>query len=123
MADRIELRRLRLVGTHGVLPEEQARPQPFEVDVVLELDLSAAAATDDLSATVDYAAVVDAVAAVVTGERHALLERLASRIVDVALADARVEGVEVRVAKLRPPVAHDLAEAAVRLVRRRRPAP
>jgi len=35
---RIELRGLRLVGTHGVLAEEQERAQPFEVD----LDLSVA---------------------------------------------------------------------------------
>ena len=31
--DRIELRGLRCVGTHGVLVEEQERAQPFEVDL------------------------------------------------------------------------------------------
>ena len=30
---------LRELGVHGVLPEEQARPQPFEVDVELAVDL------------------------------------------------------------------------------------
>ena len=33
---------LRELGVHGVLPEEQSRPQPFEVDVELEVDLVAA---------------------------------------------------------------------------------
>ena len=30
---------LRELGVHGVLPEEQTRPQPFEVDVELTVDL------------------------------------------------------------------------------------
>ena len=34
MTDRIEIRDLRVTGVHGVLPEEQARAQPFAVDVV-----------------------------------------------------------------------------------------
>ena len=33
---------LRELGVHGVLPEEQTRPQPFEVDVELTVDLEAA---------------------------------------------------------------------------------
>lgn len=118
-ADRIELRGLRLVGTHGVLPEERTRAQPFEVDLDLEVDLAAAGATDDLGATVDYGAITAAVAAVVEREHHQLLERIAARIAEACLADGRVTAVTVRVAKLRPPVPHDLAEAAVRIDRRR----
>ena len=48
--DRIELRGLRVLGTHGVLPEEQARAQPFAVDVDVWLDTAEAAASDDLAA-------------------------------------------------------------------------
>ncbi len=55
--DRIELRGLRALGTHGVLPEEQERPQPFEVDLDLEVDLRRAGRSDDLADTVDYGAV------------------------------------------------------------------
>ena len=54
MTDRIELRGMRFEGRHGVLPEEATAAQPFEVDVVLELDLAAAGASDDLGGTVDY---------------------------------------------------------------------
>ena len=49
---------LRELGVHGVLPEEQSRPQPFEVDVELEVDLAPAGQSDDLDDTVDYSAVV-----------------------------------------------------------------
>ena len=37
--DTIILAGIRALGSHGVLPEEQARPQPFEVDIDLtEID-------------------------------------------------------------------------------------
>ena len=46
MPDHIELRGLRAVGTHGVLPEEHQRGQPFEVDLDVEVDLAAAGRSD-----------------------------------------------------------------------------
>lgn len=117
--DHLILRGLRAVGTHGALPEERERAQPFEVDLDLGLDLAVAGASDELGDTVDYGELVERVHAVVTGERHALLERLAARIAEVVLADARVLEVEVAVRKLRPPVPVDLAHAEVRILRRR----
>ena len=117
MSDRIELRGLRAVGTHGALPEEQARAQPFEVDLVVFSDLRTAGQSDALDDTVDYGALAHAVERVVTSERFHLLERLAERIADEVRADTRVEEVTVTVRKLRPPVAIDLASAAVTITR------
>ncbi|HET7488623.1 MAG TPA: dihydroneopterin aldolase [Acidimicrobiales bacterium] len=120
MADAVELRGLRVVGRHGLLPHERDRDQPFEVDLDLHLDLAPAGASDALADTVDYGAVVAATARVVAGPRVDLLETLAQRIADAVLADARVEAVTVAVRKLRPPVPADLATAGVRISRRRR---
>ena len=107
-----------MLGTHGALPEEKDRAQPFEVDLDLASDLTAAGRTDSLADTVDYGAVAAAVEAVVAGERHQLLERLASRIADEVLAlDARIASVTVTVRKLRPPVPVDLASAGVTVTR------
>lgn len=118
--DSVLLRGLRVVGTHGVLAEEQARAQPFEVDLELSVDLSAASRSDSLDDTVDYGAVAAVAAGVVANERFALLERLAGRIGDAVLGlDERVVSVDVTVTKLRPPVPVDLASAAVRLTRKR----
>ncbi len=118
--DEIRLGGLRVVGTHGVLAEEQARAQPFEVDLVLVVDLGAAAASDGLDDTVDYGEVAGVVERIVREESFALLERLAGRIVDAVLGlDARVAAITVTVTKLRPPVPVDLASAAVRLHRSR----
>jgi len=115
--DRIELRGLRVLGTHGVLPEEQSRAQPFEVDLDLEADLRLPGRSDLLADTVDYGALAEQVAAVVGGERHALLERLAAHIAETVLDDRRVTSVTVTLRKLRPPVPVDLASAGVRVVR------
>jgi dihydroneopterin aldolase len=115
--DRVLISGLRVLGVHGVLPEEQTRAQPFEIDLELSVDLVPAGATDALADTVDYAAVADAIVAVVRDERYQLLERLATRIAEVARADDRVTGVVVTVRKLRPPVPHELDHVGVRIER------
>jgi dihydroneopterin aldolase len=117
MGDVIQLRGLRVMGVHGVLPEEQQRPQPFEVDVDLTVDLRPAGLSDHLEDTVDYGVISDLVAACVGEERHALLERLAERIAAVALADDRVTSVTVTVRKLRPPLAVSIDHVAVSITR------
>ena len=108
---------LRELGVHGVLPEEQTRPQPFEVDVELTVDLAEAGETDSLDDTVDYAAVAEAISRVVRSERYQLLERLAARIAEVCRVDERVTSVAVTVRKLHPPVRAMVDHVAVHIVR------
>jgi 7,8-dihydroneopterin aldolase/epimerase/oxygenase len=115
--DRILISGLRELGVHGVLPEEQLRPQPFEVDIELLVDVSAAGKSDDLDETVDYGAVCEAVSRIVSSEQYRLLERLATRIAEVCRADPRVVGVIVEVRKLHPPVRAQLDHVAVRVER------
>jgi 7,8-dihydroneopterin aldolase/epimerase/oxygenase len=117
--DRIELRGLGVLGTHGALPEEHERAQPFEVDLDLELDLRQPGRTDRLADTVDYGSVTEAVAAVVSGPHVNLLEHLAERIASAALASAapHASAVTVSVRKTRPPVPHLLTSAGVTIRR------
>ena len=115
--DRIVISGLREMGMHGVLPEEKVRAQPFEVDVELAVDVTAAGTSDDLDDTVDYGAVCEAVRRVVSTEQYQLLERLASRIAEVCRADPRVVGVVVEVRKLHPPVSALVNYVAVRVER------
>jgi dihydroneopterin aldolase len=108
---------LRELGVHGVLPEEQVRAQPFEVDVEVEVDLRGAGASDALDDTVDYGGLAEAIARVVRTERYALLERLATRIAEVCRADGRVTRATVTVRKLHPPVPVLLDHVAVTVSR------
>lgn len=115
--DRVLITGLRESGIHGVLPEERTRPQPFEVDVELSVDVAVAGASDALDDTVDYALVADAVSRVVREESYQLLERLATRIAEECRADERVAAVAVTVRKLAPPMDLTLDYVAVRIER------
>ena len=120
-SDRIEIRGLRLLGTHGVLPEERTRPQPFEVDADLVVSMVEAGASDDLADTVDYAGVVERISAVVGGVKSfLLLEALAAAVADEVLeADRRVRAVTLSVRKLQPPLPADLSTVGVTITRSR----
>lgn len=124
MTDAIQLRGLRLTGIVGLLAEERERAQPLELDLDVEVDLTAAGLSDDLSDSVDYGAVCDAVAEVVSGPDAVsplLLERLAAAVTDAVFGvDGRIDAVVVAIRKLRPPVPHDLETSAVK-IRRQRP--
>ncbi len=119
--DQIQLRGLRVIATHGVLPEEKSIAQPFELDLDLWVDLAPAAASDRLADTVDYAGVVAAAVAVVGSSPPVeLLERLAGAVADATLgSDSRIGAVGVTLRKLQPPLDVDIATVGVRLVRHR----
>lgn len=97
--DRIALRGLRAFGRHGANPGERDVPQPFDVDVVLAFDLTAARRSDALRDTFDYAALHRAIVAIVGRERYALLERLGDEILNWIFSDGRVARAEVTIAK------------------------
>jgi len=118
--DRIQLRGLRVMGTHGVLPEERSRAQPFELDLDLAVDLAPASGSDRLADTVDYGAVADLAAAVVAGPSFELLEALAGAVAQATLvSDTRITEVTVHLRKLRPPLPMDLGTVGIRITRRR----
>ena len=96
--------------------EERAEPQPFEVDVVLRLDLSRPAETDDLADTIDYAALFVLARSIVEERSFHLIEALAAAIADAVLAGHPVDDVEVRVRKPKAPLpgAFDTVETRIR---------
>jgi 7,8-dihydroneopterin aldolase/epimerase/oxygenase len=118
-ADRIGLLGLRVFGRHGVLEHERRDGQEFVVDAVLWVDTRQAAAADDLSLTVDYAAVADQLAAVVSGEPVALIETLAGRLAATCLSHEAVREVEITVHKPHAPLIQSLRDVTVTIRRRR----
>ena len=117
--DRISLLGLSVFGRHGVFDHERRDGQEFVVDAVLWVDTRQAAAADDLSLTVDYAAVADQLAAVVSGEPVALIETLADRLAAVCLADESVREVEITVHKPHAPLIQSLRDVTVTIRRSR----
>jgi dihydroneopterin aldolase len=115
--DRIVLRGLAVRGHHGVFEHERQDGQDFVVDLTVWVDLSAAAASDELSDTVDYGALAQRAAAIVGGEPCDLIESVAGRIADDVLTDRRVRAVEVVLHKPQAPIPLQFADVAVVLHR------
>jgi dihydroneopterin aldolase len=114
--DRITLSSMRYEGLIGATEEERLFPQMLEVDLVIEADLSAAAASDALGDTIDYGPLVALTERTVEGGRFRLLEGLAGRLASSVLdAAPAVAAVTVRVRKLAVPmdVSMDFAEVEI----------
>jgi dihydroneopterin aldolase len=104
-SDTLTLSRLQFFGYHGVLPDETARGQEFEVTVNLEMSLAAAGRADDLDLTVDYRLVHEVVRQVMEGPPRKLVETLAEEIATNLLRGFPVvQAVGIEVAKPNPPV-------------------
>lgn len=101
----LELEGMEFRAHHGCLERERIVGNDFVVDFRGEIDMSAAAESDNLEDAVNYALIYDAVAEEMTKPSD-LLEHVAGRIVKV-LAERFPEFVSfsVRVSKRRPPVA------------------
>ena len=117
--DLISVRGIEGYGYHGVLPEERANGQPFVVDLQVHMDISSAAAGDDLAQAVDYSVLANEVVDIIQGEPLNLIETVAVRIADQVLAHSRVVSVRVTVHKPRAPVGVPVADVAVTVERAR----
>jgi dihydroneopterin aldolase len=68
-------------GRHGARPGEQDEPQPFVIDLDLELEVSA----DTIETTADYRGITEAVRSVIEGERFDLIETMAAVLAERVL--------------------------------------
>ena len=82
----------------GERPDERTRTQRLRVDIVLTID-GRAAETDELSDTVDYAALTEKVRAALVAAKCRMIERAAKVVCDVCLAEPKVSAAEVTVTK------------------------
>ena len=121
MTDRISLSGLRVRGRHGVLEHERRDGQEFVIDLTVWVDTDKAARTDDLSDTLDYAALAHCAAKIVGGEPCNLIETVAARIAEEVMLDQRAHAVEVTVHKPAAPIGLPVADVAVTARRSRRP--
>jgi len=82
MKARLFLSGIHAEGLHGARPGEQDSPQPFVVDLDLEVEV----ASDSIDATADYRGVSEQVRALVEERSFDLIESMAGAIADACLA-------------------------------------
>jgi dihydroneopterin aldolase len=106
---------IRVLGRHGLTPEEQEHAQPFEIDLLVEPAGGSAYATDDISDTLDYGDIVALAVEVLEGPPHGLLESLAGSIVERIRNEYgdRVGYVAATVRKLYPPIEYHVSGVGV----------
>jgi dihydroneopterin aldolase len=115
--DELSVTGIECFAHHGVFEHEKREGQVFVIDLVLGVDTSAAAASDDLHDTVDYGSLVAHVKAAVESDPVDLIETLAQRISDVCLLDDRVEWARVTVHKPGAPIDATFADVTLTITR------
>lgn len=117
VVDEIRINGLIVFAHHGVLAHETALGQRFVIDVVVQVDTRAAAASDDLEKTLDYGRLSAAIAALATAQPLKLIETLAEHIAARVLNEPQALGVEVTVTKPQAPLSVLADSVAVKIFR------
>lgn len=102
--DQIRLVGISQTGHHGVLDFEREQGQPFIADVTVHLDTRRAAASDDLTLTLNYGVLSEQIAEILTGQPVNLIETVAEQIASVVLDYAVAGAVDVYLHKPEAPI-------------------
>ena|SRR3990172_1153190 len=117
--DHLRITDLQFHGHCGCTDAERQTGQRLSVDLTLELSRAPAAAADDLSNTIDYVALSEAVVQLGRQLRPVLLETLAERIAGLVLERFQSRQVTVRLRKVAPPVEAIRGAFEIEITRRR----
>ena len=110
---------IRIYAFHGCMEEEARIGSDYVVNLEVETNMEEASRSDDLDDAIDYVKLLD----IVKNEmliRSKLLEHVVQRIIQQIMKDfAKVNAVEITVAKQNPPIKGDIKEVCVRLKKQR----
>jgi dihydroneopterin aldolase len=111
----VSIHNLKLYGYHGCLPEEAVIGTNYRIDVEVHVDFSEAAATDDLTKTVDYV-VLNKLLKEEMAIRSNLIEHVVQRMIKRIRATYPQAGkVWIRLHKINPPANGDIESVSVTL--------
>lgn len=95
---------LEFYSYHGLLEEEQKIGAQYNIDLELDLDFSAAAATDNIEGTIDYSKIYDVVLAEMN-KKSKLIEHVAGRVIAMLFVTFKqIEYIKIKLTKLKPPI-------------------
>ena len=97
--DQLEICGLEVSCIIGDLPYERINEQTLLIDVVMSMDLRAAAHSDNLNDTIDYEELCEDIRSVLRRAECRMIERAAECVAFVSLRDSKVKSVRIRVEK------------------------
>lgn len=112
--DKIKISDLEVFYRVGVPDEERSKPQRLLLTIEMSHDFSAAAGSDDLLKTIDYAAVADFLLKFGENKSWKLIEKLAVNIADELLLKFKPQSVTVEVKKFVIPQARCVSVTVMR---------
>jgi dihydroneopterin aldolase len=86
MLGTIELQRLEIDCIVGILPFERVTEQKIFLDVSMDVDFAAAAASEDVADTIDYTVVSRELADLIRERKFQLIETMAVECADLVLS-------------------------------------
>jgi dihydroneopterin aldolase len=119
MTGRISLEGLEFHAFHGVYPHERESGNWFEVDITVEVDLVEGSLDDNIQNTVNYETLYRFVKEEMEKPSRLLetvVENIAGRVIEQLPA---VRQVDLKVAKLHPPIGGKCKKASVSVSKRR----
>ena len=120
MTDTVFVTGLAVHAYHGVMDHEATVGQTFRLDLVLDVDLSAASRSDKLAHTVGYDQIVNVASLAFCTRRHRLVEAAAGAVAEAVLGRfPQVSRVQVTVHKPHAPIAATFADVGVTIIRGR----
>ena len=97
--DIVFIKQLQVDTIIGVYDWEKIIQQSLFLDISLHCDHRAAAASDDIKLTLDYAVIAEKVTQLITQQPIELIETVAERVAQMLLAEFATSKVEVTVSK------------------------
>lgn len=109
--NKIFFRQLTMPASIGVLPHEKQHRQTILIDLEFAVDIARAAKNDCLTDTVDYAAVKNAIHAIVDRQHYQLIETLASAVVTQLKQQFALQALRLSISK--PDIFADMESVGV----------
>jgi dihydroneopterin aldolase len=114
---KIKISGLRVFAHHGVFDFERQNGQDFFIDAVVWMNGNKAALTDDLSDTVHYGTLAQAIVENVRNEPVDLIETLAQRLLDLVLnfggPSSPIRKAKITVHKPSAPIPYDFNDVSI----------
>ena len=97
--DKIFITELTLSTIIGTLPQERDLPQRIILDLEIDIDLTKAAQSDDLTQTIDYSEIEEKLVQLAANSQFLLIERFAQAAADLVFTYPLARGCSITITK------------------------